>query len=49
MEKFKGIDIKDEPFREIKLAELNNRRNKSLEAAEAFDQKTKTKTKNAKK
>ena len=33
---------KDDPFREIKMAELNNRRNESLEAAEAFDKKTKT-------
>ena len=32
---------KDDPFREIKMAELNNRRNESLEAAEAFDKKTK--------
>ena len=33
---------KDDPFRKIKMAELNNRRNESLEAAEAFDKKTKT-------
>ena len=33
---------KNDPFREIKMAELNNRRNESLEAAEAFDKKTKT-------
>ena len=32
---------KDDPFREIKMAELNNRRNESLEAAEAFDKKAK--------
>ena len=32
---------KDHPFREIKIAELNDRRNESLEAAEAFDKKTK--------
>ena len=32
---------KDDPFREIKVAELNNRRNESLETAEAFDKKTK--------
>ena len=33
---------KDDPFREIKMAEFNNRRNESLETAEAFDKKTKT-------
>ena len=32
---------KDDPFREIKMAEVNNRRNENLEAAEAFDKKTK--------
>ena len=32
---------KNDPFREIKMAELNNRRNESLEAAEAFDKKAK--------
>ena len=32
---------KDDPFREIKMAEVNNRRNENLEAAEAFDNKTK--------
>ena len=32
---------KDDTFREIKMAELNNRRNESLEAAEAFDKKVK--------
>ena len=32
---------KDNPSREIKMAELNNRRNESLEAAEAFDKKAK--------
>ena len=32
---------KDDPFREIKMEKLNNRRNESLEAAEAFDKKTK--------
>ena len=32
---------KDDLFREIRVAELNNRRNESLEAAEAFDKKTK--------
>ena len=32
---------KDDPFREIKMAELNNRRNESLEAAQIFDKKTK--------
>ena len=31
---------KDDPFREIKMAEVNNRRNENLEAAEAFDKKT---------
>ena len=39
---------KDDPFREIKVAELNNRRSESLGAAEAFDKKTK-KNENAKK
>ena len=29
------------PFREIKMAELSNTRNESLEAAEAFDKKAK--------
>ena len=37
---------KDDPFREIKMAELNNRRNESLEAAEAFDKKAKTQKNN---
>ena len=32
---------KDDPFREIKMVELNNRRNESLEAAQIFDRKTK--------
>ena len=32
---------KDDPFQEIKMAEVNNRRNENLEAAEAFDNKTK--------
>ena len=32
---------KDDPFREIKMAELNNKRNEILETAEAFDRKTK--------
>ena len=32
---------KDGPFQEIKVAELNNRRNERLEAMEAFDKKTK--------
>ena len=32
---------KDDTFWEIKMAELNNRRNESLEAAEAFDKKAK--------
>ena len=32
---------KDHPFREIKIAELNDRRNESLEAAEAFIRKQK--------
>ena len=32
---------RSDPFREIKAAELNNRRNESLEAAKAFDKKTK--------
>ena len=31
----------DNPFQEIKMTELNNRRNGRLEAAEAFDKKTK--------
>ena len=31
---------KNDPFREIKMAEVNNRRNENLEAAEAFDKKT---------
>ena len=35
---------KDDPFREIKMAEVNNRRNENLEAAEAFDKKTKENT-----
>ena len=35
---------KDDPFREIKMAEVNNRRNENLEAAEAFDKKTKEST-----
>ena len=35
---------KDDPFREIKMAEFNNRRNESLETAEAFDKKTKKRT-----
>ena len=39
---------KDDPFREIKVAELNNRRSESLGAAEDFDKKTK-KNENAKK
>ena len=30
---------KDNPFREIKATELNNRRDQSLETAEAFDKK----------
>ena len=34
-------EIQGQPFREIKMAELNNRRNESLGAAEAFDKKTK--------
>ena len=34
---------KDDPFQENKVVELNNRRNESLEAGEAFDKKTKTK------
>ena len=34
-------EIQGRPFREIKMAELNNRRNESLGAAEAFDKKTK--------
>ena len=32
---------KDDPSQEIKMAELNNRRNESLEGEEAFDKKTK--------
>ena len=32
---------KNGPFQEIKVAELNNRRNERLEAMEAFDKKTK--------
>ena len=32
---------KDDPFQEIKMAELNTRRNESLEAAEALYKKTK--------
>ena len=36
-------ETQGQPFREIKMAELNNRRNESLEAAEAFDKKTKQK------
>ena len=32
---------RNDPFREIKAVELNNRRNKSLEVVEAFDKKTK--------
>ena len=35
---------KNDPFREIKMAEVNNRRNENLEAAEAFDKKTKENT-----
>ena len=33
---------KDNLFREIEMAELNNRKNESLQAAEVFDKKTKT-------
>ena len=35
---------KNDPFREIKMAEVNNRRNENLEAPEAFDKKTKENT-----
>ena len=33
---------KDNLFREIEMAELDNRKNESLQAAEVFDKKTKT-------
>ena len=39
------MNIQRRPFQEIKVVELNNRRNESLEAGEAFDKKTKKKTK----
>ena len=39
------MNIQRRPFQEIKVVELNNRRNESLEAGEAFDKKTKKKQK----